>query len=54
MSSVYFFLGGGGLTTNIAGDPAPPGGVGYPCVSAYRAAGVCLSQNRSTHRSARA
>jgi len=45
MSSMYFFLGGGGLTTNIAGNPAPPGGVGYPCVAAYRAAGVCLSQD---------
>jgi len=45
LANPYLFLGGGGLTTNIAGDPAPPGGVGYPCVSAYRAAGVCLSQN---------
>jgi hypothetical protein len=45
MSSVYFFLGGGGLTTNIAGNPTPPGGVGYPCVAAYRPAGVCLSQD---------
>ena len=45
MSSVYFFLGGGGLTTNIAGLPAARGGVGYPCVNAYRSAGVCLSQD---------
>jgi len=45
LANPYLFLGGGGLTTNIAGDPAPPGGVGYPCVAAYRAAGVCLSQN---------
>jgi hypothetical protein len=45
MSSVYFFLGGGGLTTNIAGNPTPPGGVGFPCVSAYRPAGICLSQD---------
>ncbi|HEX2095400.1 MAG TPA: hypothetical protein VHG28_23590 [Longimicrobiaceae bacterium] len=45
MSSMYFFLGGGGLTTNIAGNPTPPGGVGFPCVAAYRAAGVCLSQD---------
>jgi hypothetical protein len=45
LSSVYFFLGGGGLTTNIAGNPPAPGGVGYPCVDAYRAAGICLSQD---------
>ena len=45
MGGTYFFLGGGGLTTNVAGNPTPPGGVGFPCVSAYRPFGVCLSQD---------
>jgi hypothetical protein len=45
LANPYLFLGGGGLTTNIAGLPAARGGVGYPCVNAYRSAGVCLSQD---------
>ncbi len=45
LANPYLFLGGGGLTTNIAGNPTPPGGVGFPCVSAYRPAGICLSQD---------
>jgi len=43
LASMYFWLGGGGLTTNIAGSPEPPGGFGFPCISPYSAAGVCLS-----------
>ncbi|HEV2735709.1 MAG TPA: hypothetical protein VGV85_12765, partial [Longimicrobiaceae bacterium] len=45
LANPYLFLGGGGLTTNIAGLPAARGGVGYPCVNQYRSAGVCLSQD---------
>jgi hypothetical protein len=45
LANPYLFLGGGGLTTNIAGLPAARGGVGYPCVNTYRSAGVCLSQD---------
>ncbi|MDP9349117.1 MAG: hypothetical protein M3P24_08255 [Gemmatimonadota bacterium] len=43
MSSMYFFLGGGILHTNIAGDPAPPAGVPFACLPQYTRGGICLS-----------
>ncbi|MDQ3388476.1 MAG: hypothetical protein M3483_03115 [Gemmatimonadota bacterium] len=45
MASTYFFLGGGALVTNIAGDPAPRRGEPFPCIDAYRQFGICLSQD---------
>jgi hypothetical protein len=42
LASTYFWLGGGGLTTNVAGG-GDYTGPGFPCAGAYAPAGVCLS-----------
>jgi hypothetical protein len=43
MSSLYFWLGGGVLFTDVAGDPTPLPGNEYVCVPNYAPHGVCLS-----------
>ena len=43
MSSLYFWLGGGVMFTDVAGNPTPPSGQEYVCVSEYAPLGACLS-----------
>jgi hypothetical protein len=47
MSSLYFWLGGGVMFTNVAGNPAPLPGDDIRCVEAYTPFGVCLSYQPS-------
>jgi hypothetical protein len=42
MADTYFFLGGGGATTNIAGEAPSPG---CAAVANWRANGICMSVN---------
>ena len=42
MADTYFFLGGGGATTNIAGEAPHPG---CAAVANWRANGICMSVN---------
>lgn len=46
MGSTYFFLGGGGWTTNVAGDGGA-GTDGIVCVAGYAPYGTCLSYQPS-------
>jgi hypothetical protein len=43
MQSLYVFLGGGAMWTNVAGDPSNGADL-YTCVDQYYADGVCLAE----------